>query len=138
MWLLKAFGNWQDTENKAKLELSCEAGSLHMQLSAVVGHPDQPHFPYPPHPSHHSPSSPLVQVKKKSPSQLRRQVQRKCDAEAKASKTASENKSPSKDVEKRPSIVVSIVKETQHDTINEGSAVKLSEPYVEKLHQNSM
>ena len=30
--------------NKAKLELSCEDGSLHLQLSDVVGHPDQPTF----------------------------------------------------------------------------------------------
>ena len=33
---------------KAKLELSCEDGNLHIQLSAVLGHPDQPHFPHPP------------------------------------------------------------------------------------------
>ena len=48
----------------AKLELLCEAGSLHMQLTAKLGHPDQPHYP----------SSTLQQpLKKKSPSQMRGQ-----------------------------------------------------------------
>ena len=42
---------------KAKLELSCEDGNLHRHLSAVLGHPDQPHFPHPP-PHHHSPPPP--------------------------------------------------------------------------------
>ena len=68
--------------HKAKLELSCENGSLHMQLSAVLGHPDQPHFPHPP-PQHHPPSSPPPK-KKKSPSQLRRQERRKQEAIGKA------------------------------------------------------
>ena len=70
---------------KAKLELACEDGSLHMQLSAVLGHPDQPHFPHPPphHPSHPPPSHPIPK-KKKSPSQLRRQERRRKEALAKA------------------------------------------------------
>ena len=38
-----------------------------MQLSAVLGHPDQPHFPHPP------PPPPSSSLKRKSPSQLRRQ-----------------------------------------------------------------
>ena len=33
--------HWNQGE-KAKLESSCENGNLHMQLSAVLGHPDQP------------------------------------------------------------------------------------------------
>ena len=36
--------HWKNGD-KAKIELSCEAGSLYMQLSAMLGHPDQPHFP---------------------------------------------------------------------------------------------
>ena len=31
--------------DKAELELSCEGENLHMQPSAVLDHPDQPHFP---------------------------------------------------------------------------------------------
>ena len=65
--------HWKNGD-KAKIELSCEAGSLHMQLSAVLGHPDQPHFPDPPPPP--STSS----LKRKSPSQLRRQERRRDDA----------------------------------------------------------
>ena len=70
---------------KAKLELSCEGGSLHMQLSAVLGHPEQPHFPHPP-PAHPPPpvhpSTPPVQPKqkKKSPSKMRRQERRHLEA----------------------------------------------------------
>ena len=43
----------------------CEAGSIHLQLSAVLGHPDQPHFPHPPPPTSTS--------KRKTPSNIRRQ-----------------------------------------------------------------
>ena len=67
--------------DKAKLELSCEGENLHIQLSAVLGHPDQPHFPYPPS------SYPPSQFKKKSPSQLRRQERRRQEALEKASAT---------------------------------------------------
>ena len=55
-------GHWKNGD-KAKIELPCEAGSLYMQLSAMLGHPDQPHFPYPPShppplpPTNHRPSS---------------------------------------------------------------------------------
>ena len=42
--------HWKNRD-KAKIELSCDAGSLHIQLSAILGHPDQPHFPHPPFPS---------------------------------------------------------------------------------------
>jgi hypothetical protein len=58
--------------HKSKLELSCEGGCLHMQLSAVLGHPDQPHFPHPPRPT---PS-----FKRKSPSQVRREERRRKEA----------------------------------------------------------
>ena len=123
--------HWKQGD-KAKLELSCEGGSLQMQLSAVLGHPDRPHFPHPPPPPHHAPSPPLAPVKKKSPSQLRRQERRKCEANAKADKAGSEKRSISKDVEKRPSIVVSTVKEAN----TEDSAVKLSNICAEKPHTN--
>jgi uncharacterized C2H2 Zn-finger protein len=58
--------------DKAKLELACEGENLHIQLSAVLGHPDHLHFPDPPRPS--------SSVKKKSPSQLRRQERRRQEA----------------------------------------------------------
>jgi hypothetical protein len=79
---------------KAKLELSCEDGSLHMQLSAVLGHPDQPHFPHPPPPPPppHQPSPPQSfppLKKKKSPSQLHRQERRNREALEKAEEAAS-------------------------------------------------
>ena len=70
---------------KAKLELSCEDGNLHMQLSANLGHPDQPHFPHPPPPS----SFPPTKIRKKSPSQLRRQERRQREACRKAEEAAS-------------------------------------------------
>ena len=69
---------------KAKLELLCEDGSLHMHLSAQLGHPDQPHFPHPP-PQHAPPPS----GKKNSTSQLRRQERRKQEAQSKADEAAS-------------------------------------------------
>ena len=90
--------HWKQGD-KAKLELSCEGGSLQMQLSAVLGHPDQPHFPHPPPPDH-APSPPLAPVKKKSPSQ-----QRKCEAEAKADEAASVEEPIPKDIEKREQTV---------------------------------
>jgi hypothetical protein len=79
--------HWKNGD-KAKLELSCEDGSLHMQLSAVLGLPDQPHFSHPPPPSHPAPPPPL---KKKSPSQLRRQERRQREAEARAADEAVSN-----------------------------------------------
>ena len=58
--------------DKAKLELSCEGEKLHIQLSAVLGHPDQPLFPHQ--------TGPFLSSKKKSPSQLRRQERRRQEA----------------------------------------------------------
>jgi uncharacterized C2H2 Zn-finger protein len=67
--------------DKAKLELSCEGEKLHIQLSAVLGHPDHPHFP--------PPTSPSLSSKKKSPSQLRRQERRRQEALLKSGKAKS-------------------------------------------------
>ena len=70
---------------KAKLELSYEDRSLHMQLSALLGHPDQPHFPDPsPHHPPPPPSSPPFPShrKNKSPSQLRCQERRQQEVRA--------------------------------------------------------
>ena len=77
--------------DKAKLELTCEGGSLHMQLSAALGHPDHPHFPYPPPPPPPPPlaPSPPILKKKKSPSQLRRQERRRQEALARAEEAVS-------------------------------------------------
>ena len=81
-WQLARHWNQGD---KARLELSCEDGNLHMQLSAVLGHPDQPHFPRPP-----PPQAPFPPPKKsKSPSQLRRQERRQGEALTKAENAAS-------------------------------------------------
>ena len=80
-------GFWQIARHwkkgdKAKLELSCEAGSLHLQLSAMLGHPDQPHFPHP------SPPPSTSSCKRKSPSQLRRQDRRRKEAVFRVDETA--------------------------------------------------
>ena len=53
--------HWKNGD-KAKIELFCEAGSLYMQLSAMLGHPDQPYFPHPP--SHPPPLPPSSSYKK--------------------------------------------------------------------------
>ena len=78
--------HWKQGD-KARLELSCEDGNLHMQLSAVLGHPDQPHFPRPP-----PPQAPFPPPKRrKSPSQLRRQERRQAEALTKAENAASQS-----------------------------------------------
>ena len=71
--------------------------SLHMHLSAVLGHPYQPHFPHPP--SHHSPPHPSFPPapKKKSPSQLRRKERRQYEASSK-SQNAVSKESASNDI----------------------------------------
>ena len=74
---------------KDKLEVSCDDGNLHMYLSTVLGHPDQPHFPHPP--PHHQPLHSFPPEKKrKSPSQLRRQERRKQEALGRAEEAASQ------------------------------------------------
>ena len=88
--------HWKQCD-KAKLELSCEDRSLHMHLSASLGHPDQPHFPPPPpHAQHPVPRPP---AKKKSPSQLRRQERRQLEAQSKA---GPKENNPNVDTEKPP------------------------------------
>ena len=95
--------HWNQGGN-AKLELSCEDGNLHMQLSAVLGHPDQPHFSHP-RPPHHTSPPPAFPPhrKRKSPSQLRRQERRKREALAKAEKAASQEESAIDLIESVPS-----------------------------------
>ena len=70
-----------------------------MQLSAVLGHPDQPHFPHPPplHSPHPLPPSPHPPFKKKSPSQLHHHERRKHEALAKEEQIS--KKTTEKDVE---------------------------------------
>ena len=92
-WQLARHWNQSD---KAKLELSCENGSLHMQLSAVLSHPDQPHFPPPPHSPHHPPPPSFPPApKKKSRSQLRRQKRRKNETSIKSQRAASKESASS-------------------------------------------
>ena len=80
-WQLARHWKMGDT---AKLELACEGGNLHMQLSAKLGHPDLQHFK----PSPESPSLPSCTApssgKMKTPSQLRRQDRRRREALDKA------------------------------------------------------
>ena len=73
--------HWKQGE-KAEFQLSCEDGTLHMQMSAELGHPDKPHFPQPPQ----APQTVHHSCKRKSPSQLRRQERRKIEAISKAEK----------------------------------------------------
>ena len=68
--------HWRQGET-ARLELTCEDGNLQLQLSSKLGHPDKIHFPDPP------PTLP-PNIKKKSPSQLRRQERRRKEAVTKA------------------------------------------------------
>ena len=77
--------HWKSGDS-SKLELACEGGNLHIQLSATLGHPDHVNFPAPDHCPAHSPPLPTSTFKKKSPSQLRRQVRRREEALAKADK----------------------------------------------------
>ena len=66
------FARFWKTGVAAKFEMSCENGFLEMNMSAVIGHPDNMHFPPPPiFPS--VPPTPHF-IKRKSPSKLRRQV----------------------------------------------------------------
>ena len=65
LWQLARHWKHGDT---AKLELSCEAGSLHMQMTAKLDHADSLHFPQ------------SFTPKKKYPSQLRGQERRKQEA----------------------------------------------------------
>ena len=65
--------HWKQGE-AAKLELSCDAGSLNIQLNAKLGHPDLLHFNHPSQPP----------CKRKSASKLRRQERRRHEAEIKA------------------------------------------------------
>ena len=76
--------HWKQGES-AKLELSCEAGSLNLQLTAKLGHPDLEHFPPPSMPP------PPASWKRKSPSQVRRQERRQKEAYERAA--ADENAS---------------------------------------------
>ena len=80
----------------AKLEMSCEAGSLNIQLNANLVHPDSLHI--------HHPLAPPC--KRKSPSQLCRQGRRRHEAKTNAEQAktihnlGSEDIDPSKEAEK--------------------------------------
>ena len=76
--------------------MSCEAGSLNIQLNAKLGHPDLLHL--------HHPSAPPC--KRKSPSQLRRQEHRRHAAKRRLGEAMStqnvsaEDIAPSKEADK--------------------------------------
>ena len=73
--------------------MSCEAGSLNIQLNAKLRHPDLPHF--------HHPSAPPC--KRKSPSQFCLQERRRHAAKTnveKAKSTQNLSAAPSKEDEK--------------------------------------
>jgi hypothetical protein len=69
--------HWRQGES-SKLELSCKDGNIQLHLSAKLGDPDSIHFP-------DSGPSPSPNIKKKSPSQQRRQERRSKEAAKKAS-----------------------------------------------------
>ena len=101
--------HWKNGE-KAKLELSFEGESLHIQLSAKLGPPEQQHFPDPP---------PIIpSVKNKSPNQLRRQQQRQHEAVSKA------NLATTKESEQDASENITVVKEAEQS--KESSDIKKS------------
>ena len=70
--------HWQQSE-AAKLEMSCETGSLNIQLNAKAGHPDHLHFNHPFVPS----------FKIKIPSQLPREERRRHAARLNVEETKS-------------------------------------------------
>ena len=76
--------HWKSGQ-KAKLELTCEDGSLNLQLSAVLGHPDHVSFPTPSFPP------PQFSFKRKSPSQLGRKERRR-DERLRADEMAASDK----------------------------------------------
>ena len=102
---------WQLARNcksggKAKLELACEDGNLHLQLSAMLGHPDHAHFPTPPR--HPPPSS----CKRKSPSQLRSKKHHQQEGIHRAEKGAPDKEDASIQSEKEISATESLSKDT--------------------------
>ena len=109
--------HWKQGDT-AKLELSCEAGSLHLQLSAKLGHPDHIHFPQ---------SLNSSSCKKKSPSQLRRQERRRQQA---LSKAANENVSQESDKNTFDNVPTSKEAEMLNET-NENPKKKLTEKLVD-------
>ena len=96
--------HWKNGD-KAKLELlSCEGESLYIQLSARLGPPEQQHFPDPP--------QIIPSVKKKSPSQLRRQERRRQEALSKANLTTN------KESDQNASDHITVVEETKKSKEN--------------------
>ena len=104
--------HWKSGQ-KAKLELACEDGSLHLQLSTMLGHPD--HASFPP-----SPSS----CKRKSPSQLRRKERRREQGLHTAGKAASDENDSSQHSEKETTEELFI----PEDTIEVPAADKTTKP----------
>ena len=101
--------HWKSGE-KAKLELECEDGNLHLQLSAKLGHPDHPHFPTPPCPP------PPVSCKRKSPSQLRRKERRQQEGLHRAEKDATDKEDASVQSEKENTVADSLSKDSRSET----------------------
>ena len=104
--------HWKSGQ-KAKLELACEDGSLHLQLSTILGHPDHASFL----PSQSS-------CKRKYPSQLRRTERRQEQGLHTAGKAASDEKGSSKHSEKETTEEVFI----PEDTIEVPAADKTTKP----------
>ena len=63
---------WRNGET-AKFEMSCENGTIEMNISSKLGHPDLLHFPPPPPPP---PTIPPPPFKRKNASQLQRKERR--------------------------------------------------------------
>ena len=108
--------HWKNGD-KAKLELSCEGESLHIQLSARLGPPEQQHFPDPP---------PIIPpVKKKSPSQLRRQERRRQDANSKTKPPAT------KESEQYTTVNISVIEEAEK--LKESSDINKKKSYMKDV-----
>ena len=106
--------HWKNGD-KAKLELlSCEGESLYIQLSARLGPPEQQHFPDPP--------QIIPSVKKKSPSQLRRQERRRQETLSKAN--LAKSKESDQDASKHITVVEEAEKSKENSDMNKKKSSK--------------
>ena len=105
---------WKNGET-AKFEMSCENGTLGMNMSANLGHPDLLHFPHPP-PPFSPPPAPYI---RKTPSQLRRMERRQKEKADKGK--VQENKSDEESEDDEDNL------ETPATSKNENSTFKIAD-----------
>ena len=119
--------------NKAKLEKSCEKGSMELHLSAVLGHPNHLHFPPPFNPPPPPPPPSSTPIKRKSPSYLRRQERRRKVAEKASYFVQSVSESDKDTIENNLQNKVSKSSENLKEVLPE----QMDDKQVEKLADNS-